>query len=339
MSQPPFDPDAPGSGDLGLFGLPHGPDDARAHVIAVPFEATASGGKGTAGGPAAILAASRDVDLHDLDTGGAWKRGIWLRPTPPHITRLNAEAVAAAGPVIDAGGPGDDPTLQAACQTVNAAGTALNAWVRAQTHAVFEAGKIPAIVGGDHSVPFGAIAAAVARHPGLGILHIDAHADLRDAYMGFTWSHASIFRNLLDRLDTLGPVVQVGLRDVAVREQAFAETEPRITWFTDPSLAASLSEGIPWAQLCHRIVAPLPRKVWVSLDIDGLEPALCPNTGTPVPGGLGWRDVCALLRVLAAGRQIVGFDLCEVSGEPWDANVGARMLYTLVARALRSQGL
>ena len=186
-------------------------------------------------------------------------------------------------------------------------------------------------------MPLGAFRAAVRAHPGLGILHVDAHADLRDAYEGFEHSHASILFNALQLAD-LGPVVQVGLRDVGTRERSLAQAEARVHWWTDDRMATAMHRGATFAELVERILAPLPEQVWISFDVDGLDPSLCPGTGTPVPGGLSWREAMGLLRGLGtSGRRIVGFDLCEVGPTAWDANVGARLLYKLSGWALATQ--
>jgi agmatinase len=327
-----FDPDAPASGDEGLFGLPDDPD-AAVVVIPVPWEPTTSFRKGTARAPEAILEASHQVDLHDLDTGDPWEHGIRMEAVDPRLVAWNAEATSLAQPIIEAGGA--DATTAVALAEVNRLGAEVNAVVAARVAEHLDAGRIPAVLGGDHSVPFGAFEAALVRHPDLGILHIDAHADLREAYEDFTWSHASIFFNALTRLP-LQRVVQVGLRDVGLAEHRMSE-DPRVHWVTDRALSEARAAGATWASQCERILAPLPETVWISWDIDGLDPALCPATGTPVPGGLAWWQAMTLLSALSAsGRRIVGFDLCEVAGEAWDANVGARLLYKLAGHALRT---
>ena len=163
---------------------------------------------------------------------------------------------------------------------------------------------------------------------------MDAHADLREAYEGFTWSHASILYNVHERLPNLGHIVQVGIRDFGVAEGARIEAWGNLTAFTDAELAWELLSGEPWQRVAARVVRPLPRKVWVTFDVDGLDPSLCPATGTPVPGGLGWRETLLLLQLLAEEHDIVGFDLVEVGDAEWDANVGARLLYKLAGWAI-----
>ncbi len=328
-----FDPDAAATGG-GLYGLDTAPADARVVVLPVPWQATTSFRRGTRGGPDALLEASWQVDLEDLDVGPVWKAGIAMLPADPRVAEWDAEVEADALAVIESGGA--DP---AAAARVNARGDDLNTLVYDAIRAELDAGRIPAVIGGDHSVPFGAIRAVAERHPGVGILHIDAHADLRDAYEGFTWSHASIFHNVMTRIPQVGKLVQVGIRDVGAGEVAFQEASGgRIVPFFDNAIARDLARGASWMSVVDRIVDALPADVYVSFDVDGLDPAFCPHTGTPVPGGLSFRDVVVLLEAVGERRRIVGFDLNEIGADPWDGNVAARLLYKLCGWAARSHG-
>lgn len=333
----PFDPDAAATAGSGIYGLPFTPEEAKVVIVPVPFEATTSYGGGTSKGPAAIFEASKQVDLYDHETGRPYQAGIAMRPLPKKVARWNAEGKKLAGPVIAQGGAVDRATKKAAAK-VNAIGEKLNEWVYAETRALLGAGKMPVVLGGDHSVPFGAMRAYAETYPDLGILHLDAHADLRDAYEGFTWSHASIFHNVMTRLPGVARLVQVGVRDVGEAEsRMIAESGGRIVTFFDSELAASKEEGTPWARIADQIVAQLPETIYLSWDIDGLDPTLCPGTGTPVPGGLTWNEAIGLLRAIRrSGKRIVGLDLCEVSPTEveWDANVGARLLYKMIGFAL-----
>ena len=335
-----FDPDAAAGAESGIFGLPFAPEDSRVVIVPVPFEATTSYGGGTSKGPAAVLEASRQVDLFDHETGRPYSSGIAMLDVPAKVRRWNAAARKIAGPVIAKGGVVDRRTRAAAAK-VNEYGERVNEWVYGQCRALLDAGKMAVTLGGDHSVPFGAIRAYAETYPGLGVLHLDAHADLRDAYEGFTWSHASIFNNVMRRIDGVGRLVQVGVRDLGQAERAMIDdSNGRIVTFYDADLAARKEEGVPFARLADEIAAALPREVYLSWDIDGLDPTLCPGTGTPVPGGLSWNEAIGLLRALRrAGKRIVGLDLCEVSpGETeWDANVGARLLYKMIGFALLTQ--
>ncbi|HYI13316.1 MAG TPA: agmatinase family protein [Thermoanaerobaculia bacterium] len=332
-----FDPDAPGGAESGIYGLPFAPEDSKVVIVPVPFEATTSYGGGTSKGPEAVFEASKQVDLFDQETGKPYTAGIAMLDVPKNIVRWNSAAKKIAKAVIDKGGAVDRATRSAAAK-VNEYGDQVNEWVYETTAELLAQDKLAVILGGDHSVPFGAIRAYAEKYPGLGILHLDAHADLRDAYEGFTWSHASIFNNVMRKIGEVGKLVQVGVRDLGQSERAMIdESNGRIVCFYDADLATRKEEGVPFARLADEIVAALPDDVYLSWDIDGLDPTLCPGTGTPVPGGLSWNEAIGLLRALKrAGKRIVGLDLCEVSpGETeWDANVGARLLYKMIGFAL-----
>jgi agmatinase len=338
----PFDPSAAALPGSGVFGLPHSEDEAAVVLVPVPFEATTSYGGGAARGPAAILDASRQVDLFDVETGRPYEGGIHMLPEPARIVALDREARAHAEKVIEAGGVGDDPALAAAAARVNAISAEVNAWVEGEVARLLAKGKKVGVVGGDHATAFGSIAAHAKAFPGLGVLHLDAHADLRVAYEGFSDSHASILYNAAERLPQVAKIVQVGIRDVSEDEWAYAQASGgRIAIHHDTLLRAARFEGETWAAQVRRVVEDLPRDVYLSFDVDGLDPALCPHTGTPVPGGLSFQEACALVAgVVKSGRRIVGLDLVEVApgpdGDDWDGNVGARLLYKMIGWMLRS---
>jgi len=354
MSQNPrgpaddFDPDGPG-GD-GLYGIDCPLEDALFHVISVPWQATASYRRGTRHGPQAIFQASTQVDLHDLSFGPVWRSGIAWIDGEEEVGRLHDAVEADALAVIESGGAHTVDLLARAAR-VDGAAEQVQAWVRGHAARAFDSGRVPAVVGGDHSSPHGLIAESARRHPGLGILHIDAHADLRKAYLGFRYSHASIFYNLLEDCPEVERLVGVGWRDMGASEVDYWNLHrDRIQPFTELVLADRAMAGHAFADITRDIIAALPPRIHVSIDIDGLDPVLCPNTGTPVPGGLSWREVEWLLKAVALERHIVSFDLCEVSPGPagvteedsWDAIVGTRLLYKLCGATLvsrRSTGL
>jgi agmatinase len=237
--------------------------------------------------------------------------------------------------------PQDHFLLARRVEKINAASAELNSRVEAIATEWLERGKIVGLVGGDHSTPAGLIA-ATARHEGsIGVLHLDAHCDLRPAYEGFEHSHASVMYNALRDVAGIERLVQVGVRDFSEAESRFAADHPRITQFTGADLWEGRFRGETWAAQCERIVAALPERVYVSFDIDFLSPDLCPGTGTPVPGGASFDEAAWLLRaVVDSGRRVVGFDLCEVAPNPAqnsaiDAIVGARVLFRLCGQALR----
>jgi len=330
-----FDPNAAAAPDSGVFGLPFTPEQAEVVLLPIPFEATTSYGGGTVDGPAAILEASKQVDLFDIETGRPYERGIAMLEPRAEIRQWNDKARALAGPIIAAGGPGGDAALLSAQAQVNALCAKMNDAVYAEAKACLGRGKRVVGVGGDHSTVYGIIRAYAEKYPGLGVLHVDAHADLRDAYEGFTWSHASIFHNVMTRLPGVSKLVQVGIRDLGEAEFQFSEDSGgRIVTHYDARTKARQHEGVAWRDLCVEMVSALPQDVYVSFDIDGLDPTLCPHTGTPVPGGLSFAEASTLIgEVVRSGRKIVGLDLNEVApglDSEWDGNVGARLLYKMI---------
>ena len=342
-----FDPNSAAAEGSGIFGLPFKESDSALVYLPVPWEATASYGGGTAKAPSAILQASAQVDLFDGDVLKPYEPGLFCLPESKKIREWNKIAKTAARKVISHGGDiSKNKSLQKSLTLVNALSEKLNEEVYKESRRVLEAGKVLAVIGGDHSTPYGAIKAAVEKFPGLGILHFDAHHDLRRAYEGFTHSHASILYNVLETIP-VSRLVQVGIRDFCEEEADYARKKSaQVSVFYDAQIKASLFSGEPWMGIASRIISQLPEKIWITFDIDGLDPRFCPHTGTPVPGGLDFDQAVYLIaQAVKSGRKIVGFDLNEVSpglnsknGE-WDANVGARLLYKMTAWTLASLGL
>ncbi len=327
-----FDPDAPAAPGS-LFGLPCTPREALVHVQAVPWQATTSYRRGTIEGPAALVRASAQVDLYDVEYGDAWRAGVVLLPEDPQFRRWDGEAEADALRVIES--LGQDPE---AAGRVNVLSERVNEAVYQRARAVLAAGRVPALVGGDHSTPFGAIRAVAEVFPGVGILHVDAHADLREAYEGFTHSHASIMFNVLRYIQGVSNIIQLGIRDVGDAERRLIHDTPsRISTLFDADVASRLAEGESFAAVVDELVEKLPPRVYVSFDVDGLDPSLCPGTGTPVPGGLSFRDAQVLFKRLSARRRIVGFDVNEIGPGEWDGNVAARLFHKLFGACVRSQ--
>jgi len=340
-----FDPDAAAQPGTGIFGLPFKRNESGIILIPVPFDATTSYGGGTSVGPAAIFEASAQVDLLDHQFGRTFERGIFMEPIPSTIASSSKAARKLAAPIIARGGAGERDSKAVA--RVNDACFAVAEHTYDRTATALDEGKIPGLVGGDHSTPFGAIWAAsdhvagLKGNRGLGILQVDAHMDLRVAFEGFAWSHASIMHNVMWLLPGVSRLVQVGIRDYGQGElDAMKASKGRIRTHFDYDWSRELDAGKKFEALCRDALKPLPKHVWISFDIDALDPALCPHTGTPVPGGLSFNRACVLLELLArSGRTVVGFDLNEVcpgpdSKEPeWDANVGARLLYKLCGAA------
>ncbi len=328
-----FDPN--GVGVQGrLFGMPFSVENAKLVVIPVAWDVTVSFREGTSKGPAAILEASPQLDFYQEDITDAWKLGIALAEFPEKLSALGADLRQKVNPYIEALEEGtttvDAKENQAVLSEINKGSEKLNDWLYQQSSEFLAAGKLVATIGGDHSTPLGLIRALAEVHNDFGILHIDAHADLREAYEGFEFSHASIMQNVL-QLEEVKSLVQVGIRDFCEDEvKLVKESDGRVVMFTDAQLKKGHFQGISWHQQVMDIVERLPQHVYISFDIDGLDPSLCPNTGTPVAGGLSFNEALYLLeQTVRSGRTIIGFDLSEVGDDPWDANVGARILYRL----------
>ncbi|MEM9983893.1 MAG: arginase family protein, partial [Bacteroidota bacterium] len=286
------------------------------------------------------LEASLQVEMHDPDLAQAWKAGLAMLEIPHELATLNQRMRPKAEAIIEAWEAGSSLDAQSdELALINKACQQMNEWVRLQAADLLAAGKIPAVLGGDHSSPLGLMQALAHRYSDFGILQLDAHLDLRGAYEGFIYSHASIMFNAL-ALPQVSKLISVGIRDYCLAEEELLNQQAqRVEAFTWRDLVRAQYQGRNWQQQVNDIVARLPRQVYLSFDIDGLDPALCPGTGTPVPGGLQFEEALYLVdQVVASGREIIGFDLCEVAGEDeWNAVVGARVLYRLYVAAVKSQ--
>lgn len=328
-----------------FLGLPFTPESAEMVIIPVPWDVTVSYSEGTAEGPQAVLDASTQIDLFVKDIPDAWKLGVAFLPIAEEISQQSKEARKEAAAYISWLEEGQQNHMlnnpEAIPERINIATQKLNEWVSKEAISWLEKGKMVALLGGDHSTPLGLINTLANKHKNIGILQIDAHLDLRKAYEGFEHSHASIMYNALQN-PHITKLVQVGARDFCQDEVEFAsQTEGRVSIFYDQDIKEQQMEGKTWQTICINITNQLPELVYISFDIDGLDPKLCPNTGTPVAGGLEFHEALYLIKTLVrAGKKIVGFDLNEVTpGEDeWDANVAARLLYQMANLMAVSQG-
>ena len=331
-----FDPNALALKDSNIFGLPFTPETAKLVFIPVPWEVTVSYNAGTAQGPAAIFNASKQVDLFDPDSPDAWKNGYAMAEVPQSLLDKNDKFRGLAEGYIafleDGGNIAENPKMKETLTKIDAACEEMNNWVQQQAASLLDKGKLVALIGGDHSTPLGLMRELAKRYESFGILHFDAHLDLRDAFEGFKYSHASIMFNAIE-LPSLKKLVQIGIRDYCEQEaNVVRDSNGRIVAYYDRALKERLYEGETWKQLADEMIQHLPDHVYVSFDIDGLDPKLCPNTGTPVAGGLEAEQALYVVKQLVrSGRQIIGFDLNEVApgDDEWDANVAARLLYRL----------
>lgn len=338
--------DPSGTGLKGsAFGLSFTEQNSELVLLPVPWEATTSYGGGASEGPDAILEASSQVDLFDFDFGKFYERGIAYVESPElaNIQSINEKAKALAQNVATGLEEGKtEADFSEEIQLVNTHSETVHNWVYEKCKKLHKEKKLVGLVGGDHSSPYGLIKQLSEEHRGdFGILHVDAHADLRRAYQGFTHSHASIMYNVLQLKHRPSHLIQVGVRDYS-EEEVEVMQEEEVSCHFDRDLKRKLFRGANWAQLCQEIVQELPEKVYISFDIDGLSPDLCPGTGTPVPGGLSFDEAVELLTEVARQKKtVIGFDLCEVaphiSGSEWDANVGARILYKLCGLQLSAR--
>lgn len=320
-----------------LFGLPFSSDEADIVIIPVPWDVTVSYGEGTALAPQHVLEASSQIDYEIPGKSKLYETKVALSEIPEMWLSKDEDLRPLAADYIDWLEQGQNPEeaeeMSKRLIKINAECAQLMDYVEQVTLDWKAHGKKTILLGGDHSSPLGHIRACAADFPQFGLLQIDAHADLRTAYEGFTYSHASIMHNVLQEHAEV-KLVQVGIRDYCEEERLKIEGEPsRIITFFDDTLKKERFEGISWQAQCDRIIAALPQYVYISIDIDGLDPKLCPATGTPVPGGLEFQEVVYLLNQLkASGKRVIGADLCEVGVglDDWDANVGARILWQLV---------
>ena len=332
-----FDPNTVGNPNNNIFGLPFIEEDAKLIILPVPWEVTVSYNAGTARAPEHVFKASLQVDLFDPEIQDAWKQGYFMRPVDKKVLMksdyLRKEAELYINYIAEGENVLDNKFMCKTLKEVNAGSIFMNEWVFQQTKELLDSGKLVGLLGGDHSTPLGFFKAIAEKYGDFGILQIDAHCDLRKAYENFNYSHASIMYNSLEEIPQLKKLVQIGIRDFCEEEWHYIQkSEQRIVTYFDKDIKERLYEGQTWQLLVTEIIAQLPQKVFISFDIDGLDPKLCPHTGTPVQGGFETEQIFYLLKkLLESGRHIVGFDLNEVGVSPneWDENVGARCLFKL----------
>jgi agmatinase len=266
---------------------------ARVVVLPIPYDATTSARAGAREGPRAIIFASEDIEPYDIDLGyDASQHGIHTLPdVAPH-----------------SGGP------QAMVERIEAV-----------VGDLLDGGKFVVTLGGEHTVAVGAVRAHARRFPGLSVLSIDAHADLRDEYLDSPYNHACVMKRIID----LCPVVQVGMRSVSAGQVSLIR-ERSLPFFTPPAYRALPDGPVEIARL-------LTQDVYISVDLDGFDPSQMAAVGTPEPGGLFWDEVIALLTAVAREKRIVGFDVTELApdlGPPACAALAAKLAYRLIGLAL-----
>jgi N1-aminopropylagmatine ureohydrolase len=272
---------------------------AKVHIIPIPYDQTSTYRKGADLGPQAILEASTHIEWYDIET-----------ESEPHCYGIHTQ----------------DPVECLDPDPIN-----LAPLVRSRVTAALKTGKLPVILGGEHSVSIGAIEAAANLTNQLSILQIDAHGDTRESYMGSTNNHACV----MARARELGSVVQIGIRSIDKSELAGMDLE-RVYFAHQINEATRLNDHT-WMD---RVVAQLDEKVYLTIDLDGFDPSLIPSTGTPEPGGLDWSTVNKLISLVAKRKTIIGFDVVELCpNESHHASdfIAAKLVFRVIAEILSAQ--
>ena len=247
-------------------------EQAKFVVVPVPYDLTSTYQSGSRRGPGAILEASANMELYDEELGQeTYLAGIHTLPL------LDA----------DARGP---------AEMVNS--------VRRTIAGIVADGKIPVMLGGEHSITLGAVQAVQEGFPKLSVLHLDAHADLRDSYQGTPFSHAAVAR----RISGICPLVQAGIRSMSAEEAEFLKTDPLKSYSAD-----FIRENRSWWET---ISSDLQGDLYLTVDLDVLDPSVMPATGTPEPGGIAWWDLIRLVREVSKRCRIRGFDVVELAPIP-----------------------
>jgi agmatinase len=333
-----FDPNGASNPRKNIFGLPFTEEDARLVILPIPWEVTVSYGAGTSRAAEHIFQASMQVDLFDAEMDQVWRQGFYMRHSDKKILMKSDYLRKEAELYIDYISKGEivekNTFMCKSLKEINEGSILLNKWVYEQTKDLLDKGKLVALLGGDHSTPLGYFKAIAEKHGDFGILQLDAHCDLRKSYENFVYSHASVMYNALQEIPQLKKLIQLGVRDYSQEEWEYiCNSDYRVITYFDKDIKERQFEGQSWKQIADEIVSQLPENVYISFDVDGLDPKLCPNTGTPVPGGFETGQIFYLIKkIIGSGRRFIGFDLVEIGvggDSDWDANVGARILWKL----------
>ena len=315
----------------GIFGQDCTVDNASIVIISVPWDLTCSYGVGSALNRQAIHEASLQLDLWDFNAQSAWKQGIALAPEFSDILSFNQNYRSDATLIykeLESGNFLSKDLLEAQTK-INQYSELLLDKVSDSILSYLNQNKRVVLLGGEHSISLAYLRALSTLYKSFGVLQWDAHMDCRESYAGFNYSHASVMYHAA-HIPELKHIVQVGIRDCCSTEIEFSKQAPsKIHTFFDRQLASDQFRGRLWSDICDEIIDKCPNYIYISCDIDGFDPSLCPSTGTPVPGGLSFNQWNYLLQELKRqGKTIIGSDLVEVvTNTKWDANVAARLLY------------
>ena len=339
-----FDVNGVGNPNNNIFGLPFTEEESKLVLLPVPWEVTVSYGGGTARSPEHIFKASLQVDLFDPDMRNGWQQGFCMREQEKKILfksdYLRKEAELYIDFISTEQNVQENKFMCKSLKEINEGGVFLNNWVYEQTKELLAQNKLVGLIGGDHSTPLGFIKALAEKHGNFGILQIDAHCDLRKAYEGFNYSHASVMYNVLEEIKEVEKLIQLGIRDYCEEEWNYiCNSNFRVITYFDQLVKERIFEGETWKHISEEMINHLPQKVYFSFDVDGLDPKLCPHTGTPVIGGFQSEQILYLFKkVVESGRTLIGFDLVEtgVGDGNHDADVSAKLLWKMCNLLLKS---
>lgn len=295
-------------GILNFGGLPREALESRPaafSVVPVPYDLTASYISGMRNGPRAIIEASTHMELYDDELG--------CEPYEAGIETLAQVESTAIGP---------EEMIKR---------------VRQASSGVIGAGKIPVLLGGEHSITLGLVQALLEKYPDLSVLQLDAHADMRDTYQDTPFNHACVAR----RISELCPIVQVGIRSLCMEEAEFLRAGEKAGRKAKTSIktyyATDVIKGISW----DSVVRNLTKNICITVDLDVFDPSIMPATGTPEPGGIGWYDALGLLKKAISRRRVVGFDvveLCPLPGNIAPDFLAAKLVYKMMGYVNQGAG-
>lgn len=348
------------SGNEGFLGLNWTANECSVVVLNIPWDPTASVGRGTSDGGDEALRYSKCIDLVDDDLldfglGRPWKYGIFMGNSDESVRKLNNTACCIVQESVDNGErecKSDTSTVSSShecdpkdkCRAmVDGLSEQLNTLLHKQTGGLLDQGSLIGVVGGDHSCSFGAIKAFGERcamaDQSFGVLHVDAHLDMRRAYQGYSYSHASSMRNVIEQVPAVQTLVSLPIRELSDEDLDFHLTHAKAIMYRASNIRHRKLSGEPWTIIAREIIERLPSLVWISMDMDALSPEFCPGTGCPVPGGLSYDELCELLlQIVRSGRRLVGWDLVELGNTSTDANVACRLIYKLAGLQLIGAG-
>ena len=266
-------------------------ESAKVALIPVPYDSTTSFRSGARDGPEAMITASYGLEDYDFEL-------------ELDVSQIGIHTTGAVEPHMAGPGP-------------------MTERIKSVVASYIGMGKTVGLLGGEHSITIGSVQAHVEAYPGLSVLYLDAHADLRNEYMGTPFGHASAARRAYECC----PIALAGVRSLCQEEHDFIRENNVPVWYWDPDSHSSSPDSV---------LESLSDTVYVSVDLDVLDPALMPAVGTPEPGGMAWHQLVSLLGKVAGSRRIVGFDVCELApadGPPACSYTAAKLVYKLVAYA------